>query len=108
MPFKNAADGGRSVQERIKEFAEGTGELYKLILMDYSMPGMDGPTAVGEILRLYQESPHISADQFPFICCCTAYSEAQFKKAAMDAGMNHFLTKPISMENIENLLTLLD
>ena len=72
------------------------------------MPGMDGPTTVREILRLYRESPHISIDQFPYICCCTAYSEEQFKNAAFDAGMNHFLTKPISMDNLENLLTLLD
>lgn len=29
---------------------------YSLILMDYSMPKMDGPTASIEILKLYKEA----------------------------------------------------
>lgn len=95
------------VKRRLKEYAEGSCELYKLILMDFSMPGMDGPTTVREILRLYRESTNITPEQYPYICCCTAYSEQQYKNAAFDAGMNHFLSKPISMDQLEKLLTLL-
>lgn len=95
------------VKERIQMYAEGKGKLYQLILMDYSMPGMDGPTTVSKIIKLYQESPHVTEEQLPYICCCTAYPEQQFKMAAIDAGMSHFLTKPISMEQLEDLLTLL-
>ena len=31
------------VQERIKKAKAGTDHMYKLILLDYSMPQMDGP-----------------------------------------------------------------
>lgn len=96
------------VRNSILKFAEGTGEHYKLILMDYSMPEMDGPTAVREILRLYRESPFVTENQVPYICCCTAYNDKKFKKAALDAGMNHLLTKPISMQYIEQILNRLD
>ena len=37
----------------------------------------------------------------PYICCCTAYMEATFKREALAAGMNNFLTKPVSSEDLD-------
>ena len=76
--------------------------MYKLILLDYSMPECDGPTATVEIRRLLGEDQ--KAPIQPFICCVTAYTGESFKQAALQYGMNDFLTKPISKDALEDLL----
>ena len=48
------------------------------------------------------------ANDTPYICCCTAYGEAAYKRKALSAGMDDFLTKPISHMELKKLLTLLD
>ena len=65
------------------------------------MPEMDGPTVAREIRRLFQESEHVTEAQIPYICCCTAYTDVEFKKTALAAGMNHFLNKPISKNDLD-------
>ena len=74
--------------------------------MDISMPEMDGLTAVKKIRKLLKLS-NINDSQQPYICCCTAYNEAAFKKKAIDTGMDHFMAKPITGEDITTLLNLL-
>ena len=53
--------------------------MYKLILLDYSMPGMDGPQVAQKIRKLLERS-HINFGKYPFICCCTSYSQESFKR----------------------------
>ena len=65
--------------------------MYKLIILDYSMPEIDGPRTAAEI-RQYIDSKGL---QMPFICCCTAYNEAAFKSKAFALGMDNFLIKPM-------------
>lgn len=72
------------------------------------MPIMDGPTVAREIIRIYRESDLVTEAQVPYICCCTAYTDEQFKKNALAAGMNHFLNKPISKEMLDQLVTTLN
>ena len=48
--------------------------MYKLILMDFSMPECDGPEATKQI-REYLTME--KSDRQPMICCCTAYCEAE-------------------------------
>ena len=96
------------IKQRIDQFAVGEGILYRLILLDFSMPGMDGPTVAKEIQKLYQESETVTIDKVPYICCCTAYTSVEFKNKALEAGMDHFLTKPISKQQLDELVTLLD
>ena len=55
---------------------------YEVILMDFCMPDMDGPTTAREIQALlsssaYSGSPD-TAGKLPFICCCTAYETKKF------------------------------
>ena len=38
------------------------------------------------------------------ICCCSAYGEISFQKSALDSGMDHFLVKPLAMQEIKTLL----
>ena len=66
--------------------------MYRIIFLDYSMPEMDGPQVSLEIYRILGEA-QIS---IPYICCCTAYTEASFQVRARQAGMDQFLSKPVS------------
>ena len=61
------------------------------------MPDLDGPQ-VAEKIRDMISKTGLSQ---PYICCCTAYVEAVFKQRALDAGMDHFLIKPIGKQDIE-------
>ena len=77
--------------------------MYQVILLDYSMPEMDGPTVAIEIRQIMQST----GLPIPYICCCTAYEEASYKKKALAVGMDHFLTKPLDYNELKSILTLL-
>ena len=52
--------------------------MYKLILMDFSMPECDGAKAT----KIIRQNISNSGLQQPLICCLTAYTEDQYKKQA--------------------------
>ena len=82
--------------------------MYKLILLDFSMPDIDGPEVARQVRSFLREQSTCEDDRLePVICCCTAYSEASFMRQALLAGMNKFLTKPISYEDLNECLALL-
>ena len=53
--------------------------MYQLIMLDYSMPDLDGPQVAIQIRELIFENEHLGEAKDPYICCCTAYAEASFK-----------------------------
>jgi CheY-like chemotaxis protein len=69
-----------------------------LILLDYSMPNIDGPETARRIFKMYKESSmsSINAPPKPYIVCLTAFTEKIFEETALDAGMSEFVSKPIS------------
>ena len=67
-----------------------------LILMDISMPGMDGLTAARKIREQ-------SGSCNPPIIAITAYGEAARRKA-LEAGCDASLSKPIDFEDLEPVL----
>ena len=81
--------------------------MYKIILLDYSMPELDGPEVAMRIRRLFQSNPLLEEDAVPFICCCTAYDEASFKRQALAAGMDQFMTKPLKLDELKQILEIL-
>jgi CheY-like chemotaxis protein len=47
---------------------------YTLILLDYSMPKIDGPATAVEVCRMYKEA----GVELPHIVCLTAFTEKIF------------------------------
>jgi PAS domain S-box-containing protein len=70
---------------------------YDIILMDLQMPNMDGLTA----------TRHIRADKQirqPYIIALTANAFAEDKEQCYLAGMNDFISKPISIDGLVSAL----
>ncbi len=68
-----------------------------LVLMDLSLPVMDGLTATRQIRTL----PEFK--QVPIVVV-TAHHTADFHAAAMASGCNEYVTKPIDFLQLESLL----
>ena len=68
-----------------------------LILMDISMPGMDGLTAARKIREA-------TGSRKPPIIAITAYGEYARRKA-LEAGCDASLSKPIDFEDLEPVLS---
>ena len=65
--------------------------------MDCNIPVMDGFQAAQEIRKDFDPSQiHIAA--------LTAYASESFKKRCSEAGMDSFLTKPVSKDKILPIL----
>jgi CheY-like chemotaxis protein len=66
-----------------------------LVLMDLKMPVMDGYHAMREIKKI---RPHMK------VIAETAYALAGDDKKILAAGFDGYLPKPITRENLENIL----
>jgi len=86
--FEIAADGLQCVQA----FCRGQ---FDLVLMDMQMPGMDGIEATARIRSLEQQLGHRTP-----ILALTANATAEDRAKCVQAGMDGFLTKPISPERV--------
>ena len=76
--------------------------MYKLILMDYSMPECDGPTATAAIRNYLNE---VGQGKYqPIICILTAYSERTYLDKANEAGSSCYYVKPIFKPELHKLL----
>ncbi|BDA68468.1 hypothetical protein CAL7716_026340 [Calothrix sp. PCC 7716] len=71
---------------------------YDLILMDCQMPVLDGMDATKEIHR-WQESKFINHRR-PIIIAMTANAMKEDKQMCLDAGMDDYLSKPVSKEKL--------
>ena len=82
-------DNGRSAVELALR------EKPDLILMDLSLPEIDGLQAVGELRAAGATMPIIIA---------SAYDDARVKTQAQAAGANDYITKPFDFEQLKELL----
>lgn len=80
--------------------AQEAGKQFNLILMDFQMPHVDGPLAATVIRRM----PNITQDRLTIIAL-TAYDDDKSKRDCLSAGMNDFITKPISHAVLREVLT---
>ena len=73
---------------------------YTLILLDYSMPNMDGPATANKICKAYAQYKK----KPPYIVCLTAFTEKIYKEKACESGMNEFITKPIDKTKLKKIM----
>ncbi len=92
MGYKpDIAENGISVLEAL------TRKKYDLILMDISMPEMDGYEATKRIIERY-------GDARPRIVAMTANAMKGDKEQALQVGMDNYLTKPIQIPRLVEVL----
>lgn len=83
-------------REAIESFRKDSPDL---ILMDVSMPEMDGLDAT----RLIRKKEETTGSRVPVIAL-TAFTQAEDKKMCFDSGMDGYLTKPIDQEKLLSIL----
>jgi len=89
-------ENGQLAVERFENAAEGE---FDAILMDVQMPVMNGYDAT----RVIRASGRKNAAEIPIIAM-TANAFAEDEKAALEAGMNVHLAKPINMEMLKKIV----
>lgn len=85
----NIASGGREALELLEN------NRYDLILMDVQMPEMSGI----EVTRAIREKEKLWRTYTPIIAT-TAYATERDKENCIEAGMNDYISKPINMERL--------
>lgn len=91
-----AAGNGREAVEKFAAAPEGS---ISMVLMDMQMPEMDGCEAARAIRRL----PRADADSVPILALTGSSSSADVE-AAMQAGMNNYMVKPVQMKLLAQMM----
>jgi CheY-like chemotaxis protein len=73
---------------------------YDLVLMDIQMPEMDGIEATGKI-RLFEKK---EKRVFVPVIALTAHAMMSDKEECINAGMDDYITKPLSFDALEGIL----
>lgn len=92
MDVTRAADG----KEAVEIFSENPAGTFDVVLMDIMMPQMNGYEAAKQI-RSMDDRP--DGQKIPVIAM-TANAFAEGIQAALDAGMNGYLSKPVILEEL--------
>ncbi|KAJ3184482.1 hypothetical protein HK101_009852 [Irineochytrium annulatum] len=74
-------------------------KMYDVVLMDIMMPNLDGRTATKEIRAVLGDAPG------PWIVGLSANAFWEERMLCFECGMNDFIAKPASMEDIRSALT---
>ena len=77
---------------------------YKVVLMDLDMPEMDGITATRELRGMCLRG---DLRAMPSVIACSAYSSAERQGKCMEAGMTHYLEKPVARDALLRLVSRL-
>ena len=85
-----ATDGEQAVKVALKEKPS-------IILMDLSLPKLDGLAATREIRR------HKGFDNVP-ILAISAHDGEESRSAALEAGCNEYMTKPIDFDRLTKVV----
>lgn len=87
----NVAYSGEAAIQQIKQHA------FDLIFMDISMPEMDGYETTRHMRRSLYHQTH------PPIIALTAHAMSGERERCLEAGMNDYMTKPFTIENMINM-----
>ncbi|CAD5106403.1 response regulator [Zestomonas carbonaria] len=89
-----AIDNGQDALEAVKHNA------FDLVFMDVQMPGMDGRQTTEAIRQWESENERVALP----IIALTAHALANEKRALLRAGMDDYLTKPISERQLAQVV----
>jgi CheY-like chemotaxis protein len=73
---------------------------WDVVFMDIQMPGLDGIQATQNIRQ------NVDADRQPFIVALTAHAMGAHRDQCRNAGMNAFLAKPFSSDDLAAVVAL--
>ncbi|MFL0811358.1 MAG: response regulator [Agarilytica sp.] len=97
--FEIKPDFAENGLEAVNMFFD-TEKNYDLILMDCEMPELDGFDATQ---RIREEERNRAITSTPIIAL-TAHVEASHRQRVFDCGMNHFLSKPVTLDKLNEAL----
>lgn len=92
--FGLSVDWAKNGLEAVEAFKK---KQYDLVFMDLQMPVMDGVEATTQIRQLRLEKE-------PYIAALTANALSESRNACAQAGMQDFITKPVSSEALKAAL----
>ena len=81
-------DQAYSAEEAIELWAQGR---YDLVLSDYNLRGMNGIAMIELLKEQVADLPTV---------LFTAYDDAQVRRAARQAGVSHFISKPFMIDEM--------
>jgi signal transduction histidine kinase/CheY-like chemotaxis protein len=87
-----AADGQMAVTKATADRA-----AYDWVLMDVRLPVMDGMMATKQIRSRLQRAGRVQ----PWITAMTASALPEDKRACLDSGMNDYLSKPVTVQQLQ-------
>jgi len=99
--FGVESDSAYSGMEALEKLDECK-NLYDLILMDWSMPGMDGIEAGSRIHEMCME--HLDMPEPVNVIMISAYRQESIVKKAKEKGMDIFLQKPVNPKLLNDVL----
>ena len=73
-----------------------------MILIDFEMPLMDGPTTAQKIVSYYKRASYLL--ETPTICCMTGHLKGMKEAEAELAGMTEFICKPADKTVLKSLM----
>jgi signal transduction histidine kinase/CheY-like chemotaxis protein len=91
---------GIEALELIKNAIEAD-QQFDLIITDHQMPGMDGIALVREIKKI------VKGPVEPFILMLSSLEKTMFQQQAEEIGIDKFLAKPVKLNELVNLLSVL-
>ena len=101
LPYKLVLSGKQAVNTFMLRHTEESLTLpYKLIVMDYMLPGMNGLEASRQIIKFANQR---NIEQ-PFIALLTSNPSQKIKNQAFDMQIGKVISKPIFKAGVQRLL----
>ncbi len=97
MLFSKLGQDLKIVSNGEEALEEVRNNSYDIVFMDVQMPVMDGITATAMIKNEL-------AEKAPFIVALTANAMPGDEERFLEAGMDHYLTKPIEMAKLNEVI----
>jgi len=99
--LKTMKYGARAIYDGKQAEAVAIDYLPHLAFIDISMPGFDGYQTVAKI-RANRQCAHV------VLVALTGHADQEYKRRAYDAGYDLFVTKPMSVDTLKEVLTVID